>query len=287
MNIYENVATEAIASFFSKEPVWKKEVLFNFLLEPFHMELKDIKDVITQDNLKGTIPDFSIITSDRKEIRFEVKINNTGLTDSEKQENTRDAFLIRKQYQHINEVPGTAKILYWEDLFEKIDNMGATKDFARLDLVRDYMHEDIHTLLLSPHEVAMFYSPKTVAAVYEMSWKILDLCKDFLDTHTGIYEYKESKDNPQLDFNGVGYYFTEKKGKKRLFFLGLCPNLKNEDYYFSICLNSPSPDIEAGYKDDEWAYFPLDKEILAACDSDEELQERFNKNVEEVLKSIK
>lgn len=84
MNIHENVATQALTSFFYREALWKKEILFNFLLQPFDLKLADVKDVITQDNLKETIPDFTIVTNTGKRICYEVKINDAELTLSER-----------------------------------------------------------------------------------------------------------------------------------------------------------------------------------------------------------
>ncbi len=290
MTIYENVATEAIASFFYHEPLWKKEILFNFLLKPFELTVYDIIDVSTQDNLKGTIPDFTITTKNEN-IKFEVKINAVGLTLSEGQNNTRDAYLIRKNYYYINDIPVDKKyIFFWEDLFELIDKKGAMKEFARLALVREYMKEPEYTLLLTPHEVAMFYSPETIGAVYSMSAKFLKLCKNFLDKNNNIYEYKESvseqKLNPQHDENGIGYYFNEKNGKKRTFFIGLSPQV-DKDYYYSIALLlKDNRENKNWHIEDDYAFFSLDKEILAKFDSEKDLQEEFNKNAEEVLKSI-
>ena len=289
MTIYENVATEAIASFFYHEPIWKKEILFNFLLKPFDLNVNDINDVVTQEKLNGTTPDFTIITKDNKRFRYEVKINHDDLTPSERRKDSRDVYLIRKNYSHYDEIPFSKnekgkKILYWEDLFEIIDKLGATKDFSRLDLVREYMHEEVHTLLLTPYEVAMLYSPETVAAVYTLSNKILSLCKAFLDSHSKDYEYNECKrqdfTNPEQDELGIGYYFKEKKGKKRDLFIGL--DLTTPETAWSIGINQP----DGSYKND---IYTLDKEILAKCSSsgtDEKLQEEFNKNAEEVMKRI-
>lgn len=142
------------------------------------------------------------------------------------------------------------------------------------------MCENIHTLLLTPHEVAMFYSPETVMAVYTMSNKILELCKSFLDSHSKDYEYKECKnqefENPQQDDSGIGYYFNEKKGKKRDFFIGL--DLTVPEKSWAIGLNvAPN----------EYKNYVLDKEILAKTNTEEDLQEQFNRNVEEVIKNIK
>lgn len=290
MKTYENDAIEAIVRFFDKEPVWKKEVLFNFLLEPFHLDLKDIKDVIPQDNQKGTISDFSIITNDDKKIRFEVKIKNTRLPDYETKKDARDAFLIRKNYPHMDKIPGTAKILYWDDLYEKIDTMGAKEDFTRLDLVRDieFSHEvsllPRLCLYFSPHEVAMLYSPKTVAAVYKMSVKVIELCKKFFDAHKDLYEPIYALQGE----GGIGYRFNDKKAKRDGCFMGLAPFVEDEDYCFAVAVDlGEYPDTMADYKYGGWAYFPLDKEILAADEPEVDVQERFNKNVEEVLGSIK
>ncbi|MBQ1971340.1 MAG: hypothetical protein II223_02740, partial [Treponema sp.] len=293
MNIHENVATQALTTFFYQEPLWKKEILYNFLLSPFKLKLQDIEKVITQDNLKETIPDFTIITKDGREIRYEVKINDAALTFSEKDKNNRDAYLIRKNYKYYEQIPvSEEKILRWEDLFAAIDKVGASKDFARLDLVREYMREEINTLLLTRHEVAMLYSPKTIISVYSMSEKILGLCKNFLDSNNDSYTYeiKSNKDfeNPQQDGNGIGYYFNEVNDPQRYFFIGLSPVVKSEEYCFSIALqiNKDITVKKEWYVEKDYAYFPLVKEILSKYDNDEKQQEEFNKNVISVLNSI-
>ena len=289
MNIYENAATDGIASFFYQEPLWKKEILFNFLLKPFGLTVNDIKEVKTQDYLKGTIPDFKIIT-EKDEIKFEVKINNTRLTSSEMKKKSRDAFLIRKNYTSSKDIPKGLKILNWEDLFEIIDKKEANNEFTRLALVREYMKEPEHTLLLSPLEVAMFYSPETIRAVYTMSNKILELCRNFLDSNKKRFESKESHnqtlENPQKNETGIGFFFQEKNGKKREFFIGLDPNAPKE-FYWAINLDIDYYKNDKGvYTNGHYAFFPLDKEILAKCTNEQDLQEEFNKNVNDVLNSI-
>lgn len=289
MNIYENAATEAIRSFFDNEPRWKNEILFNFLLEPFNLKLDDIKKIETQNYLKGTIPDFTVKTKNHGDLKFEVKINNVGLTSSEKGEKNRDAFLIRKNYIHIKDIRPTCKILYWEDLFERIDKKGAMTEFARLALIREYMKEPENTLLLSQMEVAMLYSPDIIYSVYTMSNKILALCNNFLDSNSIKQKYKKrEKDSEQKDENGVGYYFDTKDGKYELF-IGLSPAVPQE-YYFSIALSLDGKNENEikkyKYTDGDYAFFSLDKEILAKYSSEKDLQEAFNKNAEDKLKEI-
>lgn len=273
MNIYENLATQALTSFFYKEPLWKKELLYNFLVKPFKLQFSDITDVKTQDNLKESIPDFTIETKKGERLRFEVKINDSGLTQAERNDSTRDAYLIRKNYYYLTDIPVSKdKILYWEDLFAIIDQKDATKDFSRFDLLREYMNEDIHTNLLTPHEVAMLYSKDTIIAVYRMKEKVKNLCNTFLDERKSLYKKKQAQDN---EF-GIGYYFDEIKNEKRHFFIGFSPY---EEKYFSIAKRKDKTT-------DSWDFFELDKEILAKYDTDEQLQEAFNKNVESVLGNI-
>lgn len=285
MNLYENVATQAIATFFYQEPLWKKKILFDFLLKPFGLAYEDVQDVETQDNLKDTIPDFTIVLKDQKRIKFEVKINNTGLTESERNKQKRDAFLVRRNYSHEDEIPlKDDKILYWEDLFKKIDEEGATNEFSRLILVREYIHAD--TLHLTPLEVAMLYSPETIKGVYSLSEKVLKLCGGFLETHKERYEYKENKQQKQQDKYGIGCYFTDKRTKAELW-IGISPIV--EKYSFSAAIELGTGNVKPKddwHIEDNYAYFPLDKEILAKYEDDEKLQEAFNKNAESVLNEI-
>ncbi|MBP3709518.1 MAG: hypothetical protein J6I73_03815 [Treponema sp.] len=119
MNIYENVAPQAITSFFYNEPLWKKEILFNFLLKPFNLQLSDIIEVKTQDNLKETIPDFIIVTK-KTNLRCEVKTYNSGLTYSEHGTNSRDAYLVRKDYYYLEDIPLNKDKIFFGRICSKI-----------------------------------------------------------------------------------------------------------------------------------------------------------------------
>ena len=286
MNLYENAATQAIASFFHHEPLWKNELLFGFLLEPFGIPLVDVKDVVTQDHLQGTIPDFTIKTQ-KGNIHFEVKIKDVPLTASEMEANSRDAFLVRKNYSHRSEIPVEKdKILFWEDLFARIDEKGAANEFTRLALVREYMKDAEHTILLTPHEVAMLYSPKTISAVYTMSDKILTLCKQCVDSLDPNFFAPGTQ---QQDGTGIGQYFSETTGQQRLFFVGISPTVRDE-YSFSVAFRldeNCKGQCENWYIDGDYAFFPLDRELLAKKLSEAELQEQFNKNVENVIEQIR
>lgn len=145
MNIYENVATEAMVLLFKTAAVWKKRLVFSFLLEPFEqnddpkkkIKFEDIADVESQETLKGSRPDFTITLNNGEKIHFEVKINDDGLTDSERKRGTRNAFLVKADYAHWDEIPLEEEyVLTWDDLFNLIDENEATSDFAMFDLLR-------------------------------------------------------------------------------------------------------------------------------------------------------
>lgn len=287
MNIYENVATQAITSYFYKEPFWKKKIIFNFLLNPFGLHIEDIQDVITQDYLKETIPDFTIITHEKKRIRFEVKINDDPLTDSESDNNTRDAFLICKNYKYKDKIP-IKNLLFWEDLFEIIDKLEATKDFGRLDLVREYIKDSIHTLILNSYEAVMFFSPEGIKATYSMAEKITKLCLFFLESKN-FSDIKTKNDIFQ-----IGCFFSNWN-----YFIGLSPSIKKSDYLFSLSVAIPKGKIDllhkiieeqGGYIESDgkyyWAYFPLNKEILIKYESEAEMKREFNKNADSVFYKI-
>ena len=129
----------------------------------------------------------------------------------------------------------------------------------------------------------MFYSPDTIFAVYTMSEKVLDLCKHFLVAQS--YKIGERQQNPW----GIGYHFEETDGRRRHFFVGITPTVPLP-YVFSVALNLNTNDgtpNEGWYTDDEnWAYFQLDREILAKDLSEEVLQATFNKCVEDILAGI-
>ena len=131
----------------------------------------------------------------------------------------------------------------------------------------------------------MLYSPETIFAVYTMSEKVLKLCSEFvLSLNADCYQ----KGTDQQNEFGIGYYFSEKAGQQREFFVGISPAVPNE-YSFSVALklNNNRGNLNAKwYTDEQWAYFPLDKEILALDISEQELQRRFNDNVNKVIETI-
>ena len=284
MKLYENVATQAIVSFFYYEPLWKKEILFNFLLKPFSSAYEDVQDVVAQDNLKGTIPDFTIVLKNSRRIRFEVKTGNVGLTVSEYSSASRDAFLVCRDYAFIDSIPlENDKILFWEDLFAEIDRKGASKEFYRLTLVREAMRKTYCPLFLTPYEVAMLYSPEKISAVYSLSEKVLRLCEGFLNSCTERYE----KTKKQQDIYGIGYYFKDRQTGIE-YFVGISPTVSNAEYSFSVAmlLDGKSVGKEEWYTEQDYAYFSLEKDILAKHGNDEDLQAAFNANVKSVLKEI-
>ncbi|GEM_PF-6637751 len=204
MTIYENTATLVLQNYLSpvgniEEAGWKGEVLFNFLIKPFNSEFSkddfpdhytrqpswcrypprddrfsygDVSEVLTQEQLTGTVPDLTIRLKNGRSIRYEIKINDAELTGSESTENTRDAFLILKKYRYEKQIPESAKKLYWEDLFREISEHGGLRSFEALDIVRRHLGIREQTLTLSRMEVAKMYKRNDVIAVFDMIRKL-------------------------------------------------------------------------------------------------------------------
>ena len=132
----------------------------------------------------------------------------------------------------------------------------------------------------------MLYSPKTISAVYTMSDKILTLCKQCVDSLDPNFFAPGTQ---QQDGAGIGQYFSETTGQQRLFFVGISPTVRDE-YSFSVAFRldeNCKGQCENWYIDGDYAFFPLDRELLAKKLSEAELQEQFNKNVENVIEQIR
>ena len=182
MNIYENLATEILVSIFKTSAYWKKEIVFNFLLKPFNKNIEDIKDVTSQETLKDTKPDFTIHLKDKieetkKEIHFEVKINNAELTTSEKKKNSRDAFLILSDYIYREKIPSDNFILTWEEFFDEIDKKEAMPCFEELSLLRNCLfgtNKDLDMGFLTQFLYSKEYVKSELKDIFK---KLFDLIK--------------------------------------------------------------------------------------------------------------
>lgn len=115
------------------------------------------------------------------------------------------------------------------------------------------------------------------------------LYENFLNKNT---QYK--KDQYQDDEYGIGYYFLDKAKAKKEFFIGLSPEVNNENYIFSVVRVHKSEKQKYKKKDvyfeinhggKNYEYIAIDTEKLKKCTTWEDLQKEFNKQVEELLKN--
>ena len=264
MTIYENTATLVLQNYLSpvgniEEAGWKGEVLFNFLIKPFNSEFSiddfpdhytrqpswcrypprkdrfsygDVSEVLTQEQLTGTVPDLTIRLKNGRSIRYEIKINDAELTDPESTENTRDAFLILKKYRYEKQIPKKAKKLYWEDLFREISEHGGLRSFEALDIVRRHLGIREQTLTLSRIEVAKMYKRNDVIAVFDMIRKLECVLSEKICP--GIEKklqskFKEHKIRSEtytfIKYESSGIYFYAPDGA---YLCGVCLDWKNE-----------------------------------------------------------
>lgn len=140
MTLYENVATSSLINMFEspQRSYYKTKVVYDFLLSKNDYIFEDIESVEEQKKENETIPDFAINLKNSKKITFEVKINNAPLTSKEGEPENRDVFLIPYNYpdeEKIKELSSSPKILYWEELFDTLDEQNIEID--ALDKVRN------------------------------------------------------------------------------------------------------------------------------------------------------
>ena len=156
MTLYENVATSTLINLFNSpnREEYKTKIIYDFLLKESGKEFGNISSVEEQTSNESntSIPDFVInfINSNDKPLRYEVKINNASLTESETNETKRDVFLIPSNYKYINDIP-IKKIIYWEDLFDELDNQDIVID--GLDKVRNIINYPKQNLVAKTWEV--------------------------------------------------------------------------------------------------------------------------------------
>lgn len=155
MTLYENVATSTLINLFNSpnREEYKTKIIYDFLLNIFGKRFEDISFVEEQasNDSNTSIPDFVINFIDNTSLRYEVKINNASLTESEKNETERDVFLIPLNYKYKDKIPNGKIIIYWEDLFDELDNQDIVID--GLDKVRNIINYPKQNLVGKTWEV--------------------------------------------------------------------------------------------------------------------------------------
>lgn len=192
MTLYENAATAALINLFtsSNRDEHKTKCVYDFLLQPYKKKFEDIETVEEQkqNSAKKSIPDFNIILTDGTEIKYEVKINNASLTNSEKIDKNRDVFLICESYKHSEEIPEGKHILLWEDLFDKLDEQDIVID--SLDILRNkinYPKQDLNAKLWEVIANLQYYYPNVK----------IDLGNTTIDSKFQIYIPIFPNENPE------------------------------------------------------------------------------------------
>lgn len=155
MTLYENVATSTLINLFNSpnREEYKTKIIYDFLLKETKKGFEDISSVEEQASNESntSIPDFVINFNDNSSLRYEVKINDTPLTESEKKKKERDFFLIPSNYKHEDKIPKTNTIIYWEGLFDELDNQDIVID--GLDKVRNIINYPKQNLIAKTWEV--------------------------------------------------------------------------------------------------------------------------------------
>ena len=199
MTLYENVATSTLINLFNSpnREEYKTKIIYDFLLKESGKEFGNISSVEEQTSNESntSIPDFVInfINSNDKPLRYEVKINNASLTESEQNETKRDVFLIPLNYTYKDKIPIGKIIIYWEDLFDELDNQDIVID--GLDKVRNIINYPKQNLIAKTWEVIA--NLKDSWPEVQMDLRNVEINKK-LDLYIPLFPEENNKDSPLL-----------------------------------------------------------------------------------------
>ena len=197
MILYENVATSTLINLFNSpnREEYKTKIIYDFLLKESKKEFGNISSVEEQASNESntSIPDFVINFNDNSSLRYEVKINDTPLTESEKKKKERDVFLIPSNYKYTKDIPINNKIIYWEDLFDKLDGQDIVID--GLDKVRNIINYPKQNLIAKTWEVIA--NLKDSWPEVQMDLRNVEINKN-LDLYIPLFPNENDTDSPLL-----------------------------------------------------------------------------------------
>lgn len=199
MTLYENVATSTLINLFNSpnREEYKTKIIYDFLLKESGKEFGNISSVEEQTSNESntSIPDFVInfINSNDKPLRYEVKINNASLTESEQNETKRDVFLIPLNYTYKDKIPIGKIIIYWEDLFDELDNQDIVID--GLDKVRNIINYPKQNLIAKTWEVIA--NLKDSWPEVQMDLRNVEINKN-LDLYIPLFPVENNEESPLL-----------------------------------------------------------------------------------------
>lgn len=197
MTLYENVATSTLINLFNSpnREEYKTKIIYDFLLKESGKEFGKISSVEEQASNESntSIPDFVINFNDNSSLRYEVKINDTPLTESEKKKKERDVFLIPSNYKYTKDIPINNKIIYWEDLFDKLDGQDIVID--GLDKVRNIINYPKQNLVAKTWEVIA--NLKDSWPEVQMDLRNVEINKK-LDLYIPLFPVENNEESPLL-----------------------------------------------------------------------------------------
>lgn len=197
MTLYENVATSTLINLFNSpnREEYKTKIIYDFLLKESGKEFGNISSVEEQASNESntSIPDFVINFNDNSILRYEVKINDSPLTESERNETERDVFLIPLNYKYENKIPNGKIIIYWEDLFDELDNQDIVID--GLDKVRNIINYPKQNLVAKTWEVIA--NLKDFWPEVQMDLRNVEINKK-LDLYIPLFTDEKNEDSPLL-----------------------------------------------------------------------------------------
>lgn len=205
MKQFEDNATKSLALILNHSYRAKKKLIFDFLVQHHKEKFKfeNFDSAETHAKLNGSIPDLILHFSGTDDVyRIEVKDKDSQLTDSERDRTNRDVFLIPKDYSYEKDIPVVEKI-YWEDLFEQIDDEFDGLQFEELKLTRHTLGiERGKFMTLDTYKARLFEIFSRLEAI-NPSFKV-----DFDNENNDITHYEKDDDGWNIVYFDCGTVFT-------------------------------------------------------------------------------
>jgi hypothetical protein len=306
----ENTMTELLLNFM-KYQTFRKEFL-NLFMNESSAQSVEYEHLSTQNRLPNNNgqPDF-FIQNDEYEILIEIKTDDTDLTNKQpigyleylkaiKKKNRQLVFLIPSWYQYrdkwvkrVDEYIGKKNvctyIIEWESIIKIIEShdfLMFNQCFVEfLGLMKNWFETDI--IIFNNAEVTLMYNEKSIPAILQKLFNIVDEVKAFNSKHSAKIKYNKTSGEYALYFHndeedilyfGVYFDFWEKHSKPLCFGIG--------DYYKKSYqkkfLKKHTDAIPFDYDGEKWFYGWIEDEVFL----EENPIMKINKIIEEELLNL-
>ena len=158
-------------------------------------------------------------------------------------------YIIPQYYNHEDELPKNAKIIYWTEILNKIDDFNVKFDAQ----IRKFVEINDESKQFEEDEKQLFVNKSLLIRIRNSKERVIKMIWDLLGS------LHRQNINPQEDEWGVGYYYTYNKTDC---FVGFNPF--DDDKFLSMAIAENVKNVELGDRKDNpldfyegWYYNPI------------------------------